>query len=385
MINKVFDIMKFSLAVMASKIIKVFPKYRDVWLITERRAECKDNGYHLFKYLRTNHPDINVFYAIDKNSYQRKKIIDYGNVVNFNSFKHYVLALTATKLIGAFLPCGIPDSISFYKFVNMVKGKKCFLQHGITKENIKSLHYERTQLDLFICGAKPEYDYILQNFGYQKENVKYSGFCRYDNLNEFNIEKLILIMPTWRQWIPSSTWHEKESLSDLSSIEYFENYKKLINDKKILSLLERHGYRIIFYIHHEMQPYIDYFGKSNDIITIASENEYDVQDLLKSASFLITDYSSVAFDFAYMKKPLIYYQFDEDKYYKNHYNKGYFDYGDMGFGQKCSNLEQVILEMESILEKGCNMNEIYKRRVDNFFLYRDKNNCERNYKAISNI
>ena len=48
------------------------------------------------------------------------------------------------------------------------------------------------------------------------------------------------------------------------------------------------------------------------------------------------DYSSIAFDFAYMKKPLIYYQFDQDKYYTNHFAKGYFDCERDGFGPQMS-------------------------------------------------
>lgn len=384
MIYKIFDLTKFIFALIIAKILILLPGFKNVWLITERRAECKDNGYHLFKYLRNEHPEINAFYAIDKDSKQREKIEKYGNVVTFNSFKHYIIALSATKLIGAFLPCGIPQSMCFYKFNKLVKGKICFLQHGITKENIKSLHYENTHLDLFVCGAKPEYDFIKKNYGYNENAIIYSGFCRYDNLENSETENIILVMPTWRQWIPSATWNSKEKIN-VDDIEYFKLYKELIENDKIANLLNSYGYKLIFYLHHEMQPYIDYFLNENTNIIIASEQDFDVQELLKKSACLVTDYSSVAFDFAYMKKPLIYYQFDEIEYYKNHYSKGYYDYDTMGFGAKCYNIYMVEAELEKIFQNDFKMNDIFEKRVDKFFLYRDKKNCKRNFEAIKNI
>ena len=41
---------------------------------------------------------------------------------------------------------------------------------------------------------------------------------------------------------------------------------------------------------------------------------------------MITDYSSVFFDFSYMRKPVIFYQFDEKKFRKAQYAEGYFSY-----------------------------------------------------------
>ena len=93
---------------------------------------------------------------------------------------------------------------------------------------------------------------------------------------------------------------------------------------------------------------------------------------------MITDYSSVAFDFAYMKKPLIYYQYGNDY----NFDEGYFKYKTMGFGEVVSTQEELINTLEEYLENGCEMKDEYKSRVDNFYKYKDKNNCERVYRAI---
>lgn len=381
---KIKDVMKFSTAYVAANLLKINPAYRNIWIITERRAECKDNGYYFFKYMREQHPEMKVFYAIEKTSPHKKKIEQYGNILNNNSWKHYVYAMAATRLIGAFIPCGIPESICFYKFEKVVKGKKVFLQHGITKEQMPFLFYERTGLDCFICGAKPEYDRIDKEFHYPEGAVQYTGFCRFDGLHDYKTDNFVLIMPTWRQWIPSMTW-SPDSKGNPDNYEYFRTYKDLANDEVFRKSLKHHGMRMVFFLHHETQQYMNYFGKSDEVVTYATEEEYDVQTLLKSCSCLITDYSSVAFDVAYMKKPVIYYQFDEEEYYSKHYQKGYFDYETMGFGKKCKSMTEVETEIAQVLENDCIMTQQYQKRVDDFFVYRDDQNCERVYRAILNV
>ena len=61
-----------------------------------------------------------------------------------------------------------------------------------------------------------------------------------------------------------------------------------------------------------------------DVIVHSFEN-YDVQKLMIECDMMITDYSSVQFDFAYMKKPILLYQFDREAYQSGHQGKGYFD------------------------------------------------------------
>ena len=74
------------------------------------------------------------------------------------------------------------------------------------------------------------------------------------------------------------------------------------------------------------------------------------QDLLNNSSVLLTDYSSVFFDFAYLKKPVIYYHPENDSY---HYEGSYFDYETMGFGDVAIDKElpansTVIFDLELI-------------------------------------
>ena len=380
------DLIKLCAAKCISPILKTFnKKFRDIWLIGERKSEAKDNGYHLFKYIRENHPDDEVYYVIDKNSNDLEKIKDLGNIIYHDSFKHYLYYAMSNKLICAHLGSCVPDSPVCWKFADrdMRNKKKVFIQHGITKELIPSLMYENTKADLFICGAKPEYDFVKANFGYPENSVKYTGFARFDALHDRNEKNQILVMPTWRQWIPSNTWSNRESDCNKIFLEsdYYNQFNQLLNNQKLINLLEKNNMKLIFYLHHEMQGYIDLFNVNSDKIVIAREEKYDVQQLLKESKILITDYSSIAFDFGYMRKPIIYYQFDEDKYYKNHYQKGYYNYEADGFGPKVIKSTSLIDELSNILDNG--IDTIFKSRYDKFFPLYDQENCKRHYEYIS--
>lgn len=382
------DAIKLLVAYCIGIILRLSPSNKDIWLIGERKGEAKDNGYHLFKYIRKNYSSDKVYYVIDKNSTDLEKLLSLGNVIYADSFKHYLYYAMSNKLVVAHLGSCVPDSPVCWKLEdkNIIKKKRAFIQHGITKELIPTLMYENTKADLFICGAKPEYEFVKSEFGYVDNSVKYTGFARFDNLHNLKEKNQILVMPTWRQWIPSMTWSsvDKERSREIFlESDYYKMFNNLINDNKIMKLLEEYNMNLIFYPHYEMQGYVDLFSIKSNRIKIANKDEYDVQQLLKESKVLITDYSSVAFDFGYMRKPVIYYQFDEEKYYKNHYKKGYYDYEIHGFGPKIKNENDLIKSLDKILKYG--LDSKYKDRYDEFFPLYDTENCRRHYDVIKNI
>ena len=95
----------------------------------------------------------------------------------------------------------------------------------------------------------------------------------------------------------------------------------------------------------------------------------------------ITDFSSLAFDFGYMKKPVIYYQYDEDKFYSGHYIKGYFDYRTDGFGPVCNNFDEFIGKFNDLVESVVVPNE-YLNNQRKFFPLYDTKNSSRIYESI---
>lgn len=370
---------------------KLFPcKEKDLWIVSERRNEAQDNGYWLFKYIREVHPDQAVCYAIDLKSSAAEKVKKLGPCVQYGSYKHYYYYFSATRLASTDFGIGAPNLFASLiarrlgKFFTP-KAKRVFLQHGITKDRLQHAFKNKLQADLFICGAWPEYEYVASEFGYAPNEVKYTGFCRYDNLLNGQTKRKILYMPTWRSWMqPNGTGAAEARETFIQSTQY-QKFKEFIESDEVKDLLEKYDFELSFLPHPKLQKYIDLFQSTSPRIQIIDTRERDIQDVLKESDVLITDYSSIYFDFAYMMKPVIYYQFDYEEYRKNQYGEGYFSYLNDGFGPVVYEKDALVEQLNAILDRDCKMEQMYAARTERFFKYRDKNNCQRNYEAIKQL
>jgi CDP-glycerol glycerophosphotransferase (TagB/SpsB family) len=247
----------------------------------------------------------------------------------------------------------------------------------VTKDDMPQLYFNQTGIQLFVCGAKPEYDYINEKFGYPAGAVQYTGFARYDTLHDAKTKNQILIMPTWRMYIADEN-------SFLES-EYYRQWNRILMDHRFAEYLEKNDLSAIFYPHYEVQKYLNLFHTGSDRIVLADFANYDVQTLLKESRLLVTDYSSVFFDFAYMRKPVVYFQFDQDTFFSHHYNRGYFSYQNMGFGPMTESVEATVDAMIQSADCGFVLTDAYRKRMEDFFPLYDQKNCERIYDAICSL
>ena len=267
---------------------------------------------------------------------------------------------------------------------------RVYLTHGICKDNVPtSYDYRCAGYNIFICGAYPEYEYYKKLYSYPEQNIALTGLCRFDGLiNESTKDNIILIMPTFRDWLRTSdstkTIASSVECERMKKSDFFKKYSSLLENKDLHNILQYSNTRIIFYLHYTIQPYTHLFKKLLlcDRIKICERWEYDVQDLLKKSKILITDYSSVAFDFSYMKKPIAYYHFDYAKYRSEHYKEGFFKYSEHGLGPIIET-ESVLIEwIRDTIMLNFQMEQKYADRLQNFFVSYDKNNCKRVFEFI---
>ena len=378
------QVWKLIVAIIPALIYRLF--HRDLWLICEDENEARDNGYWFFKYVRENHPEQECCYAIHQKSIDYPKVASLGKTVEYNSLKHWILYLASSKKISS-QKAGNPNAAIFYflEVYGILKDKRIFLQHGITVNDAKWLYYQVTKMNSFICGAYPEYEYILEHFGYPKGNVAYTGFCRFDQLHDIHPDqKMILIMPTWREWIADEDYSLElyEGTKDIAKTNYFVQWKAFIEDEEIKRLAETYGVRFLFFPHRNMQKYMEFFPKGNEYIQIVSNKDWDIQKLLKTASLMITDYSSVFFDFIYMKKPLIFYQFDYEMFRKGQYGAGMFDYRNNDFASSYTDRKDVFKEIEHYLQNNYEVSENYIKEHQRYFPLYDQLNCARVYEVV---
>lgn len=354
----------------------------DVWLLAERGVDARDNTYHFYNYLKRNHPEVRIKYIISNDSPDRNRIID-EDIVEYGSKEHFILFKTAGVLISTHIMGYSPDTSLFWRMDRIrkikLKGKRVFLQHGVTCSRVQSLERDVARLDLFITCSNNETNYIKDEYGYDDSIVKCTGFARFDKLIDRSKkdDAKILIMPTFRKWLNYSDKFEDS--------EYFKRWNGLLNNEDFIDFVEKKNIKVLFYPHFEIQKRLNCFKSKSDNIVICSMNDYDVQDLLLQSNILITDFSSVAFDFGYMNKPIIYYHFDIDDYYAKHYQRGYFDYKKDGFGETPNNIDDLVQLIKKYETSGFRMRKEYEKRLSGFFSHMDFDNCARIYEEIKEL
>lgn len=353
---------------------------KNKWVICERGDDAQDNGFIFFKYVVENHPEIKPVFLIKRTSVDYFKVKSLGKVVEFGSFTHFLLVIGSPARISTHLFGYAPwIQMATYFRRNKTRGIHVFLQHGIIKNYHPNFERDRCcALTVFVSGAKPEYEYIDSAFHFGNGVPVYTGLARFDNLLPFSVTNEILIMPTWRANLVNL------SNEDFAKTDFFIKWNNLLNNNKLIELCKSKQIKIKFYLHYAFQKYSSLF-KDNEAVQILKYGEETVQTLLKESILLITDFSSVFFDYTYMDKPIIFYQFDEETFNQNHYEKGYFDYRRDGFGPVCLKEEEVISCVFDLAEKDFKNSEEYQKRSNKFFEFKDKNNCQRIFDAITEV
>lgn len=362
---------------------------KDIWLISDRINKADDNGEAFFRYLHESGKKEHAYFVLRKDSRDYPRIRKYGRVLDYRSWQHKLLHLLSEHIISSAADAYVMNPFLGREpfFWDILKQKRqVFLQHGITMNDLSGwLGRYKKNLGLFVTSARPEYEFILsRKFSYDGSVAKLTGFARYDYLEDKD-SKQVTIMPTWRSSLGDSSTYSRDGLEkygdSFEQSEYFKFYNSLLNHPTLLEKAKEYGYKLVFMPHPNIMPVIDRFVRSESVEFCSLETRY--RDIFARSSLVVTDYSSIAFDFAYLEKPVVYCQFDKQEFFKNHIlSQGYFDYERDGFGEVEYNLESTVARIVEYMKSGCNMKDNYRGMVRNFFAYHDKSNSERIYEAI---
>ena len=181
-------------------------------------------------------------------------------------------------------------------------------------------------------------------------------------------------MPTWRSWL------EEVSDEEFLSSDYYKNYSGILQSEKLADILKKNNTRVIFYIHPKFAGYLKNFRISGENITLIPFGEKPLNEIMMRCSALITDYSSVCWDVYYQKKPVIFYQFDVDKYNVAH--GSYIDMKTELFGRKAADETELLDQISDCIESGFAMLPQDEMDHHHYFEYIDDKNSERTYKFL---
>lgn len=357
-------------------ITKKMYKSKNVWLFTDRLDKSGDNAEALFRYVVKYRKDVEPYFLINSSSEDFSNLKDeFGDkIIAFNSKKHHKLMFRTKKLFTSHSEDYLSNPFGTIngKFIReLLDFDFVFLQHGVIQNDLSTLLHKRNKpMDYFVASAKQEKNEIIEKYGFNNNEVLLTGLPRFDLLNNNKKKKIITVMPTWRPHLLEL------SDRDFLNSKFFKGYFELLSNPKLKTLTVKQNIDIHLYLHPRMQKRFSKFFEKLDHVTTTYDSSY--KEIISDSSILITDVSSVAFDFAYLRKPIIYFHNDiEDIYQFSAYTQGYFDYNKMGFGPVLNETQDILKEIIKIKNKNYKISSFYLNRVNNFFEYKDKNNCFR--------
>lgn len=377
----------------AYHLYKIF-QHKEIWLLSDRTDKADDNGEALWNYINSlDQKDIKPVFAIIKDSKDYERISKKGKVVQPDGWLYKWYCLHGAKIISSqgednvFRPF---MKYSYYYSDLTQKNKFIFLQHGITKDDLtRWLNRYNKNIQMFVTATNPEHNSILDyDYGYTEREVKLTGFPRYDYLYH-DEKKYITILPSWRAYLVGDLIYgtgKRMAVNGAENSGYCKMYSELLTNKRFIKAAEEMGYTIRFMCHPNMADCTK-FLKINDTIKVLNVGDIPYRTIFAETDLLVTDYSSVAFDFAYLRKPLMYYQADHEEFFsgKHTYDKGYFDYTDDGFGEVAYDVDTIVDLLIDYMKNECNLKDKYRKRIDETFPFNDTCNSQRVYEAIREL
>ena len=370
-------------------LTRPFYKNKRIWLMYDKLYKGGDSCEYLYRFCKGKRDGITRYYIIDKNTSDYRQMKRDGlHPVKTGSLKHKMAFLNADITL-------ITNSQTFpFNGYSMDKSRfirdlcnfpTMCLQHGLSVQKCAMAQQriiDNTRM-YFIASKYEEMNLNNHVYGYKDTGIiKMTGIGRYDGLIS-NDQKQILITPTWRMYnampVTTSEGEQRSYNPDFKNTVYYRIYNDLINDQKLIGTAKRTGYKIKYLLHPILSAQVDDYTPDPYVEVISSVGDMSYEKILTESSLMVTDYSGVQFDFAYMKKPLVYFHPDE---LPAHYDDGGFFYDTMGFGEICTTSPMLVDTLCEYMENGCRMKPEYIARVDDFYHYDDHNNCQRIYDEI---
>ena len=370
----------------------LIPKDKNLWVFGAWFGErYADNSKYLFEYLNKYHPEIKAIWLTNsKTVYSSLRKKGY-KVFLTKSLSGIWLALRAKLAV----VCQSKKE-DLYPFINGNKTPVIQLWHGIPLKKIgyddtlysykhKKFRFEKLKkiifpfleenYALFIATSEETKKIFSHAFKIDIEKVKVTGYPRNDTLllkNQSikgNVIKIIYL-PTFRK-------------DRGEEIDLFEPYG--FNVEKMDPILKELNAEIYIKLHpvnNIPKRILNQIHSSNKIKFL--ESYVDLYEILNKFDILITDYSSVYFDYLLTDKPIIFAPFDIDEYQKQD-REFYYEYDEVTPGPKCKNWDEVLEWIKKFKENPNLYSEERKKIRDRFHKYQDGKSCERVYQEIRKL
>ncbi len=286
----------------------LIPKDSSLWIFGNYFG-FKDNARYLYEYVLQFHPEINPVWICIQGKLQSTGGHNYSCLSFAGIWYQYRAAI-------AFVSTGQGDLARF----TLARTKIVQLWHGIPIKHIlldspetlpfknkdSFLYYVSKKLfqknlnrySIVIASSKAIQHRMISAFGLPEQKISITGYPRNDIIYENSniIKKQILYAPTWR-----------DNISDAYTII------QAICNQKFISEITKSGYVLLVSIHPLNKQLEELLEPVSNIIQFTQDQ--DINYTLAQSEILITDYSSIAIDFAPLNRKIIFYTPDMEKYF----------------------------------------------------------------------
>ncbi|ALS77499.1 CDP-glycerol--glycerophosphate glycerophosphotransferase [Planococcus kocurii] len=346
----------------------------------------EDNAAIYHNYLLSNHKEqVTAYWMYDpKTTYAKNENIE--NAVSLGSFKNYLLFFQADYTFhGHSLLYDIVPAADKFLFLNR-KTIITHISHGI--EGFKKILIQKEDIpllkrtDYFNCASQYEYNLKLNEWEMPEQKLIITGFPRFDRYPQNQPPKEvknILMMMTWREWLFDLT---KEQFVDSA---YFKNTTGLLEHKGIQKLLADHHLHLNIALHPFMKKFESYFTNLTNAengITFIDSSQETIAYSIDHNDMLLTDITSVSWDFLYLNKPIIFFMFDQEEYLDK--RGSYLNMDTDLSGYKANSIDHVYEYLKKIIEEKITWNEWYPKATA-YIDYFDQDNCKRLTKRVMKL
>jgi glycosyltransferase involved in cell wall biosynthesis len=369
-------------------------RYGAAWLLMDRLFDADDNGQRLFEYLRRDRPEIPAWFTVQRGTpaWRTLRRRHRGRVVAHGSLRWKLIALNAEHLLSshADLPVIAPRELE--ELSVRPRWRFTFLQHGVIKDDL-STWLNVKPIDLFVTSTRAEQASVADDhtgYVFTTREAILTGLPRFDRLRELGARvapadrNLVLVAPTWRSWLTGDmdiVSQRRELAPQVLDSDFVRSWFALLGSDRLRAAAEAAGAVVGFLPHPNLQPLLRQVELPAWVRPLSFDDN-DVQELFARSAVLVTDYSSMAFNSAYLDRPVVYFQFDRDRVLGGEHvgSKGYFDYERDGYGPVVLDADAAVDATVDALEKG--LAPDYQQRIDAAFPQRDGRCCERVTEAV---
>lgn len=350
----------------AFKLIGLLPANKKLVMFESflgKQYSC--NPRAIYEYMQANHPEYKMIWSVDKKYSRqfREKNIKYVN--RFSIRWLFLMASAGYWVTNSRMPLWIPKP-RHTKYLQTWHGTplkrlaadmdEVHMPGTTTAKYKKNFHKESSNWDFLVSPNAYSSEIFERAFNFKKQMIE-SGYPRNDYLYHANNEtsinqiknrlkipldkKVILYAPTWRD------------------DQFYGKGKYKFDLDLDLNLLQQElgdEYVILFRMHYLVAENLDltpYKGFAYDF----SQQE-DINELYIVSDLLITDYSSVFFDYANLRRPILFYVYDIENY-RDKLRGFYIDFEENAPGPLVRTSESLINEIKDLQENSFNLPESF--------------------------